>query len=179
MQIWRAQRPTWPLRLWKVNPAEPKQMCGAAAVCYCTCSMRASLGADTTPVDFTWRYSSQRHTDMVSVSMFSQLFKLFTSDFVTAVLWWLQIANEPPPVREIPPDCSPLTAEVIKAGLQKDPAKRASASELKEKTARALTEGNQARHPNTHHILYRVNNKKLDIIHSHNNSSMAKHFNIM
>ncbi|KAL3053334.1 hypothetical protein OYC64_005799 [Pagothenia borchgrevinki] len=53
---------------------------------------------------------------------------------------YLKIANEPPPVREIPPDCSPLTAEVIKAGLQKDPAKRASASELKEKTARALTE---------------------------------------
>ncbi|KAK5855908.1 hypothetical protein PBY51_007541 [Eleginops maclovinus] len=53
---------------------------------------------------------------------------------------YLKIANEPPPVREIPPDCSPLTAEVIKAGLQKDPAKRASASELREKTVIALTE---------------------------------------
>lgn len=53
---------------------------------------------------------------------------------------YLKIANEPPPVREIPPDCSPLTAEVIKAGLQKDPVKRASASDLKEKTARALKE---------------------------------------
>lgn len=53
---------------------------------------------------------------------------------------YLKIANEPPPLREIPPDCSPLTAEVIKAGLQKDPAKRASASGLKEKTARALKE---------------------------------------
>lgn len=54
----------------------------------------------------------------------------------------LQIANEPPPLREIPPNCKPLTADVIKAGLQKDPAKRASASDLKVKTARALKEGN-------------------------------------
>ncbi|XP_031168114.1 mitogen-activated protein kinase kinase kinase 14 [Sander lucioperca] len=53
---------------------------------------------------------------------------------------YLKIANEPPPLREIPPDCSPLTADVIKAGLQKDPAKRASASDLKVKTARALKE---------------------------------------
>uniref|UniRef100_UPI0037E81BE4 mitogen-activated protein kinase kinase kinase 14 n=1 Tax=Semicossyphus pulcher TaxID=241346 RepID=UPI0037E81BE4 len=53
---------------------------------------------------------------------------------------YLKIANEPPPLREIPPDCSNLTAEVIKAGLQKDPAKRASASELKGKAARALEE---------------------------------------
>uniref|UniRef100_A0A3B4X269 Mitogen-activated protein kinase kinase kinase 14a n=2 Tax=Seriola lalandi dorsalis TaxID=1841481 RepID=A0A3B4X269_SERLL len=53
---------------------------------------------------------------------------------------YLKIANEPPPLREIPPDCSPLTAEVLKAGLQKDPVKRASASNLKEKTDRALKE---------------------------------------
>nr|XP_046270544.1 mitogen-activated protein kinase kinase kinase 14 [Scatophagus argus]XP_046270545.1 mitogen-activated protein kinase kinase kinase 14 [Scatophagus argus]XP_046270546.1 mitogen-activated protein kinase kinase kinase 14 [Scatophagus argus]XP_046270547.1 mitogen-activated protein kinase kinase kinase 14 [Scatophagus argus] len=53
---------------------------------------------------------------------------------------YLKIANEPPPLREIPPDCSPLTAEVIKAGLHKDPAKRASASDLKEKTVQALKE---------------------------------------
>ncbi|XP_060883182.1 mitogen-activated protein kinase kinase kinase 14 [Labrus mixtus] len=53
---------------------------------------------------------------------------------------YLKIANEPPPLREIPPECSRLTAEVIKAGLQKDPAKRASASELKDKTSRALKE---------------------------------------
>lgn len=52
----------------------------------------------------------------------------------------VQIANEPPPTREIPPDCSNLTAELIKAGLQKDPVKRASAAVLKEKTSRALTE---------------------------------------
>ncbi|XP_018557572.1 mitogen-activated protein kinase kinase kinase 14 isoform X1 [Lates calcarifer] len=53
---------------------------------------------------------------------------------------YLKIANEPPPLREIPPDCSPLTAEALKAGLQKDPVKRASAAELKEKTDRALKE---------------------------------------
>ncbi|TNN41172.1 Mitogen-activated protein kinase kinase kinase 14 [Liparis tanakae] len=53
---------------------------------------------------------------------------------------YLKIANEPPPLREIPPDCSPLTAEVLTAGLQKDPAKRASASDLNGKAARALRE---------------------------------------
>ncbi|XP_055008516.1 mitogen-activated protein kinase kinase kinase 14 isoform X1 [Boleophthalmus pectinirostris] len=53
---------------------------------------------------------------------------------------YLKIANEPPPLREIPSDCSPLTTDVFKAGLHKDPVKRASASELKIKTARALQE---------------------------------------
>ncbi|XP_074552727.1 mitogen-activated protein kinase kinase kinase 14 [Halichoeres trimaculatus] len=53
---------------------------------------------------------------------------------------YLKIANDPPPLREIPPHCSRFTAEVIWAGLQKDAAKRASACELKEKTARALRE---------------------------------------
>ncbi|XP_056434853.1 mitogen-activated protein kinase kinase kinase 14 isoform X1 [Gadus chalcogrammus] len=53
---------------------------------------------------------------------------------------YLKIANEPPPIREIPPDCSDLTAEVVKAGLQKDPVKRASAGALKERTSKALKE---------------------------------------
>lgn len=53
---------------------------------------------------------------------------------------YLKIANEPPPLREIPPNCSPLTAELLTSGLHKDPGKRASASELKVKTARALQE---------------------------------------
>ncbi|XP_010872873.2 mitogen-activated protein kinase kinase kinase 14 isoform X1 [Esox lucius] len=53
---------------------------------------------------------------------------------------YLKIANEPPPLREIPPDCSPFTANVIKAGLQKEPNERASASELRGKVARALKE---------------------------------------
>uniref|UniRef100_A0A8C7XBA6 Mitogen-activated protein kinase kinase kinase 14a n=1 Tax=Oryzias sinensis TaxID=183150 RepID=A0A8C7XBA6_9TELE len=51
---------------------------------------------------------------------------------------YLKIANEPPPLREIPGDCSPLTADVLKAGLQKDPVKRLSASDLKLKTDSAL-----------------------------------------
>ncbi|XP_076000061.1 mitogen-activated protein kinase kinase kinase 14 isoform X2 [Genypterus blacodes] len=53
---------------------------------------------------------------------------------------YLKIANKPPPLREIPPDCSLLTADVIKAGLQKDPMKRASASDLRERAAMALKE---------------------------------------
>ncbi|XP_034450292.1 mitogen-activated protein kinase kinase kinase 14 isoform X2 [Hippoglossus hippoglossus] len=53
---------------------------------------------------------------------------------------YLKIANEPPPLREIPPDCSPLTADVLKAGLQKDPVKRSSSFDLRVKTDRALKE---------------------------------------
>ncbi|XP_028268657.1 mitogen-activated protein kinase kinase kinase 14 [Parambassis ranga] len=53
---------------------------------------------------------------------------------------YLKIANEPPPLREVPPDCSQLTAKILKAGLQKDPVKRSSASDLREKTERALRE---------------------------------------
>ncbi|NXL85930.1 M3K14 kinase, partial [Alectura lathami] len=52
----------------------------------------------------------------------------------------LKIAKEPPPLREIPPSCNPLTAEVIKMGLEKEPVQRASASELKTKTSVALEE---------------------------------------
>ncbi|XP_051572759.1 mitogen-activated protein kinase kinase kinase 14-like [Myxocyprinus asiaticus] len=50
----------------------------------------------------------------------------------------LKIAKEPPPLREIPSDCSSHTADVIKAGLHKDPIKRASAKDLILKTAKAL-----------------------------------------
>ncbi|KAL2101190.1 hypothetical protein ACEWY4_002951 [Coilia grayii] len=52
---------------------------------------------------------------------------------------YLTIANEPPPLREIPPDCSPLTADILKAGLQKQPIKRASATELRARATQALT----------------------------------------
>lgn len=76
---------------------------------------------------------------------------LFFRALVSSLDWislvdWLQIANEPPPLREIPPDCGSLTAEVIKAGLQKDPLKRSSATDLREKTDRALREGKSALH---------------------------------
>lgn len=141
MQIWRAARPTWPLRSLKGNPAEPKQMCGAAAVRYCTCSTGVSRGQDTTPVDSTWRYALQRRTRRRTPVWF--LAEMF-SPLITVCR--LQIANEPPPLREIPHDCSPFTAEVLKAGLQKDPSKRASASNLKEKTDRALREGKELIH---------------------------------
>ncbi|KAJ7992395.1 hypothetical protein DPEC_G00278080 [Dallia pectoralis] len=60
---------------------------------------------------------------------------------------YLKIANEPPPLREIPPDCSHATADVIKAGLQKEQRRRASASELKESVARALREVGGLRSP--------------------------------
>ncbi|KFV61637.1 Mitogen-activated protein kinase kinase kinase 14 [Dryobates pubescens] len=55
-------------------------------------------------------------------------------------LFVTQIAKEPPPLREIPPSCNPLTAEIIKMGLEKEPVQRASASELKTKASVALEE---------------------------------------
>ncbi|XP_051850847.1 mitogen-activated protein kinase kinase kinase 14 [Antechinus flavipes] len=50
----------------------------------------------------------------------------------------LKIANEPPPVREIPPSCTPLTAQAIQEGLKKEPIHRASATELRRKIFLAL-----------------------------------------
>ncbi|XP_027567736.1 mitogen-activated protein kinase kinase kinase 14 isoform X1 [Pipra filicauda] len=59
----------------------------------------------------------------------------------------LKIAKEPPPLREIPPSCNPLTAEIIKLGLEKEPLQRASAAELKTKTSMALEEVGGVRSP--------------------------------
>ncbi|KAI7803336.1 mitogen-activated protein kinase kinase kinase 14 [Triplophysa rosa] len=59
----------------------------------------------------------------------------------------LKIATEPPPLREIPHDCSSHTADVIKAGLQKDPNQRVSAKDLIAKTAKALKEVGGLRSP--------------------------------
>lgn len=50
----------------------------------------------------------------------------------------LKIASEPPPVREIPPSCTPLTAQAIEEGLRKEPVQRASALELGGKVNLAL-----------------------------------------
>lgn len=50
----------------------------------------------------------------------------------------LKIASEPPPVREIPPSCAPLTAQAIQEGLRKEPVHRASAVELGGKVSLAL-----------------------------------------
>lgn len=49
----------------------------------------------------------------------------------------LQIANEPPPLWEVPSNCNNFTAKVFRAGLKKDPDKRASAKELRKKTTKA------------------------------------------
>ncbi|XP_016092661.1 STE20-like serine/threonine-protein kinase [Sinocyclocheilus grahami] len=51
---------------------------------------------------------------------------------------YLKIVSEPPPLWEIPPDCDPLTCDVIEAGLVKEPRERHSASELLQKTVKAL-----------------------------------------
>ncbi|XP_051737569.1 uncharacterized protein LOC127505789 [Ctenopharyngodon idella] len=51
---------------------------------------------------------------------------------------YLKIVSEPPPLWEIPPDCDPLTCDVIKGGLVKEPGERHSASELLQKTVKAL-----------------------------------------
>ncbi|XP_026885589.2 mitogen-activated protein kinase kinase kinase 14 isoform X1 [Electrophorus electricus] len=53
---------------------------------------------------------------------------------------YLKIAEEPPPLGEIPPECSPCTAEVIRQGLLKEPTGRASAEHLRAQTAKALEE---------------------------------------
>ncbi|KAL0984193.1 hypothetical protein UPYG_G00138340 [Umbra pygmaea] len=50
-----------------------------------------------------------------------------------------KIANEPPPLKEVPSSCNPYTAEVFRAGLQKDPTRRASATELRQLADKALS----------------------------------------
>ncbi|XP_061564713.1 STE20-like serine/threonine-protein kinase isoform X2 [Cololabis saira] len=50
----------------------------------------------------------------------------------------LQIVNEPPPLWEVPSNCNNFTAKVFRAGLQKDPDRRASAKKLRRKTTKAL-----------------------------------------
>lgn len=52
-----------------------------------------------------------------------------------------QIVNEPPPLWEVPSNCNNFTAKVFRAGLQKDPDRRASAKELRRKTTKALRAG--------------------------------------
>ncbi|XP_028286870.1 MAP3K epsilon protein kinase 1 isoform X2 [Parambassis ranga] len=50
----------------------------------------------------------------------------------------LQIVNKPPPLWEVPSNCNNFTAQVFRAGLQKDPDRRASAKELRKRTTKAL-----------------------------------------
>ncbi|XP_058251541.1 uncharacterized protein LOC131356487 isoform X2 [Hemibagrus wyckioides] len=53
----------------------------------------------------------------------------------------LKIVSEPAPLWEIPPGCDPLTCDVIRGGLVKEPRERDSARELLEKSSRALRAG--------------------------------------
>lgn len=55
-----------------------------------------------------------------------------------------QIVNEPPPLWEVPSNCNNFTAKVFRAGLRKDPERRASAAELRRKTTKALRAGQDA-----------------------------------
>lgn len=48
-------------------------------------------------------------------------------------------------MREIPPDCSPLITDILKAGLQKEPMRRASPSELRVQATQALQAGEKER----------------------------------
>ncbi|XP_046888174.1 mitogen-activated protein kinase kinase kinase 14 isoform X1 [Hypomesus transpacificus] len=50
----------------------------------------------------------------------------------------LKIVSEPAPLWEVPASCNHFTAEVFKAGLQKDPIRRASATDLRKRTTHAL-----------------------------------------
>ncbi|KAM9456893.1 mitogen-activated protein kinase kinase kinase 14 isoform 2-T4 [Clarias gariepinus] len=60
---------------------------------------------------------------------------------------YLKIAEELPPLREIPPDCSPHTADVIKLGLQRESSRRASSKDLRVQTAKALKQLGGLRSP--------------------------------
>uniref|UniRef100_A0A8C6Q4K1 Mitogen-activated protein kinase kinase kinase 14b n=1 Tax=Nothobranchius furzeri TaxID=105023 RepID=A0A8C6Q4K1_NOTFU len=50
----------------------------------------------------------------------------------------LHIVHEPPPLWEVPSTCNNFTAKVFKAGLQKNPDRRASAQKLRRRTSKAL-----------------------------------------
>ncbi len=124
------------------------QTSGAAAVCFYTCSTAVIRGPATIPTHYTSRLATigdrlnKPHLILISVLWkLHDLHSLNTYKVLFVFACW-QIAEEPPPVREIPPDCSSYTADVIRSGLQKDPNKRASAKELFVKTAKALKEGN-------------------------------------
>lgn len=112
----------------------PRRMCGAAVVCYCTCSTGATHGSATTPTHCVSR--SVLLIDFGKCDIFTtmRIFHTFLS-FVG------QIVNEPPPLWEVPSNCNNFTAKVFRAGLQKDPDRRASAKELRRKTTKALRAG--------------------------------------
>lgn len=62
----QVQRPTWPQRWQQVTDRAPRQMCGAAAACYCTCSTAATRGHATTPTHSVckWELLRSREADV-------------------------------------------------------------------------------------------------------------------
>lgn len=70
-----------------------------------------------------------------------------------------QIVSEPAPLWEIPPGCDPLTCEIIRGGLVKEPGERDSARELLEKTTKALHAGQ------THLLMPSMSERVKEFIH--------------
>lgn len=126
-----AQRPTWPPRWHEGINSAPRQMCGAAVACYCTCSTDATRGHATTRIHYVSRWGS---TLWKRRRFALRCFSHFWSPVC-------QIVNEPPPLWEVPSNCNNFTAKVFRAGLQKDPERRASAAELRRRTTKALRAG--------------------------------------
>lgn len=131
-----AQRPTWPLRWHEGINCVPRRMCGAAAVCYCTCSMDATHGYVTIPILCVSRWDS-----FLCCCGEIRCSQNYTEGFWHCLSCVCQIVNEPPPLWEVPSNCNNFTAKVFRAGLQKDPDRRASARELRRKTTKALRAG--------------------------------------
>lgn len=88
-------------------------------------------------ISFIWKVSCSLFS-YESMSMTAHYFYSVLVGLPDCVIVSIQIAEEPPPLREIPPDCSPHTADVIKRGLQREPSRRASAKDLRVQTAKAL-----------------------------------------
>lgn len=131
-----AQRPTWPQRWQEATDRAPRQMCGAAAACCCTCSTVATRGHATTPTRSVcrWERPRSREADV-------HLRDLKNGTLTVLVHVLPQIVNEPPPLWEVPSYCNNFTAKVFRAGLQKEPERRASAKELRRKGTKALRAG--------------------------------------
>lgn len=87
---------------------------------------------------------------LVTFSLRSEVFSLFCSSVC-------QIVNEPPPLWEVPSNCNNFTAKVFRAGLQKDPERRASAKELRRKTTKALRAGQESSHNVKNIHVYDIN----------------------
>lgn len=128
-----AQRPTWHPRWREATDSAPRQTCGAAAACYCTCSTGATRGHATTHILSVCRWEFLCH----HVNVYLPVLR----NSHLSVHMFPQIVNEPPPLWEVPSNCNNFTAKVFRAGLQKDTERRASATELRRKSTKALRAG--------------------------------------